>query len=145
MRTVEGPSGRRYLLVKESASASRVRDPETGEERHVKNEDLTAVSGESPLETVARSVPSPVRRLLGAVHNDRALGLLVEIDQRGPLSVRHLLDAYDLCESDLHGLLAEFTAAGLIEEADVAGERGYATTDDASAALAAIQSADAET
>lgn len=129
MQTVEDGSGRRYLLIKRSQAASRVRDPATGEERHLPNEDLTVVDGESPLTTAASGVPAAVRRVLTAVHDDRSLGLLVEIVERGPVSIRTVLAAYDLCESDLHGLLAEFRAAGLVEETRVAGERGYAATD----------------
>ncbi|MFB6299037.1 MAG: hypothetical protein ABEH65_02115 [Halobacteriales archaeon] len=129
MRTVEDESGRRYLLVKQSKEAGRVRDPTTGEERHLPTEELTVVEGESPLETAASGVPSAVRRVLTAVHDDRSLGLLIEIVDRGRMSIRTLLAEYDLCESDLHGLLAEFRAAGLLEETRVAGERGYAPTD----------------
>ena len=55
--------------------------------------------------------------------------LLVELADRGPVPVVDLLGAYDLCESDLHGLLTEFRAAGLIEETPVFGERGYDATD----------------
>ncbi|ELK51727.1 DUF7346 family protein [Haloferax volcanii] len=129
MRTVRGPDGRTYLLVKQSSDASRVRDPETGEEQHLPNDDLEAVSGESPLETAARAVPEPVRRILVAVPTERGLGLLVDLVDRGPLPVVDLLGAYDLCESDLHGLLTEFRAAGLVVEATVYGERGYEATD----------------
>jgi hypothetical protein len=138
MRTVRDESGRRYLLVKESSDASLVRDPETGTQQHLPNDELEPVEGESPLVTAARGVPAPVRRVLSAVHDDRSLGLLVELDARGPLSVHELLDAYDLCESDLHGLLAEFRAAGLIEEADVTGRRGYDATETTRAALAVL-------
>lgn len=138
MRTVEDDGGRRYVVVKESQEASRVRDPKTGEERYVENERLTPVDGDSPLVTAATAVSPPVRRVLTAVPDERALGLLIELDDRGPLSVRTLLDAYDLCESDLHGLLAEFRAAGLVREATIAGERGYETTEDVTGALAVL-------
>lgn len=138
MRTVEDDEGRRYLLVKQSSESSRVRDPETGEESYRPNESLTPVDA-APLETAAEAVPAAVRRLTTAVHDDRSLGLLVELDARGPLAVRTLLDSYDLCESDLHGLLAEFRAAGLLREARVAGERGYQATDLASEALTWLQ------
>ena len=67
--------------------------------------------------------------------DDRALALLGEIDADGPFAVRTLLSRYDLCESDLHGLCAELRAAGLLAEAEVAGERGYRTTDRARQAL----------
>lgn len=127
MRTVEH-DGERYLLVKRSGESSLVRDPETGEERYLPNEELEA-SGESPLALAARQVPEPTRRVLTAVHSERALGVLVELDERGPLSVRSVLGGYDLCESDLHGLFGELRAAGLVVETEVGGERGYRLTD----------------
>ena len=68
-------------------------------------------------------------------HDDCALALLGEIDADGPFAVRTLLSRYDLCESDLHGLCAELRAAGLLAEAEVAGERGYRTTERAHQAL----------
>jgi len=139
MRTVRDADGDRYLLLKESSESSRVRDPETGEERHVPNDELEPVDGESPLEAAANAVPEAARRLVTAVPDRRALGLLVEVDDRGPLDVHVLLDAYDLCESDLHGLLAEFRAAGLVEEIDVAGRRGYRITDEGHDALARLR------
>ncbi|MFC6862131.1 hypothetical protein ACFQGE_01500 [Halomicroarcula sp. GCM10025817] len=138
MRTVRDESGHHYLLVKESSDASLVRDPATGAQRHLPNDELEPVAGESPLVTAVGGVPATVRRVLSAVHDDRALGLLVELDARGPLSVHELLDAYDLCESDLHGLLAEFRAAGLVVEADAAGQRGYDATETTREALAVL-------
>lgn len=138
MRTVRDAEGQRYLLEKESADASLVRDPETGERRHLPNDELEVVEGESALVTAARAVPEPARRALTAVHDERALGLLVELDGRGPLGVRTLLADLDCCESDLHGMVAEFQAAGLVAETRVAGERGYETTGDGSAAVDAL-------
>lgn len=129
MRTVRDDAGKRYLLVKQSSDSSRVRDPDTGEERYLDNAELEVVDGESPLETVAAGVPASVRRIMTAVPNDRALGLLVDLTDRGPVPVVDLLGSYDLCESDLHGLLTEFRAAGLVEEVRVYGERGYDTTE----------------
>jgi len=140
MRTVRDESGDRYLLVKRSAESSLVRDPSTGAERYVDNDALSTVDDASPLETAAAGVPAAVRRVVAATHGDQSLGLLAEIADRGPVGVRDLLDAYDLCESDLHGLLAEFRAAGLIEEARVGGERGYAATETATEALDALRS-----
>ena len=128
MRTVRDPEGGRYVLLKESEESSLVRDPETGERFHLSSDDLEPVDGTSPLVTAARGVPSPVRRVLSAVPEERALGLLFEIDAQGPVGVRSLLDGTDLCESDLHGLLAEFRAAELVEETRVGGNRGYETT-----------------
>lgn len=142
VRTVEDDAGRRYVLLKRSGDSSLVRDPATGEERYVENGELSTVEGESPLETAARAVPAPARRVMRAVHSDRALGLLVELEERGPVPVRDLAGSYDLCESDLHGLLAEFTAAGLVAETRVVGERGYELTAAAREGLSALRGTD---
>ena len=129
MRTVRDESGKRYLLLKRSGETSLVRDPESGEQQYLDNAHLEPADGESPLVTASRAVPDPVRCVLTAVRDERTLGLLIEIDERGPVGVRELLGLGDLCESDLHGTLAELTAAGLIEEVRVAGERGYGVTE----------------
>ena len=139
MQTVRDGAGDRYLLVKRSGESSLVRDPETGEERYVPNDDLSADAGESPLVTAAGGVPGPVRRVVTAVPDEPALGLLVELVDRGPLPAVDLLAAYDLCESDLHGRLSELRAAGLAAEASVAGERGYDATDAAREAVAVLR------
>ncbi|MFO7925480.1 MAG: DUF7346 family protein [Halobacteriota archaeon] len=137
MRAVEH-DGKEYLLIKRSSDSSLVRDPETGTERYLPNDELT-VSGDSPLAIAARSVAEPQRRIVTAVHSERLLGLLVELDTDGPLSVRELLDRYDLCESDLHGHVSELRAAGLVREAERFGERGYATTELAREGLDALR------
>lgn len=114
-----------------------MRDPATGEERYLPNDELEPEpEGESPLAAAAGGLPEGVRRAVLACRDERALGLLVEFVDRGPIAVRTLLDSYDLCESDLHGLLAEFRAAGLVAETTVAGERGYEPTDAAADAVA---------
>lgn len=135
MRTVRDESGKRYLLLKRSREASLVRDPESGEHRYLDNARIEPADGEPPLVTAARAVPDPVRRVLTAVRDERTLGLLTEVDERGPIGVRELLDLDDRCESDLHGVLAELTAAGLIEEVRVVGERGYDVTETGEEAL----------
>jgi hypothetical protein len=139
MQSVRDRSGKHYLLVKRSGASSLVRDPETGAERYLPNDDLRVTDGESPLVVAAAGVPDTVRRVVTAVPNERALGLLFELADRGPVPVVDLLAAYDLCESDLHGLLGEFRAAGLAEEARVAGERGYDATAEARAAVASLR------
>lgn len=139
MRTVRDADGTRYVLLEESEESSLVRDPETGEKRHVPTDTLERVEGEPPLSTAARAVPAPVRRVVTGVPDERALGLLLEIDARGPVSVRALLEVSDLCESDLAGLLAEFRVAGLVTESRVAGERGYETTDVAAEGLSGLR------
>ncbi|ELY78291.1 hypothetical protein [Natrinema pallidum] len=139
MNTVEDDTGKRYLLLKRSDSASLVRDPETGNECYIRNDRLEAVDEGSVLETAARSVPDPVLTLLTNVHDAETLGLLIELADRGPLGVRTLLDTYDCCESDLHGRLTILSAADLLEEAEVAGERGYRVTEDCETALETLR------
>jgi hypothetical protein len=137
VRTVDH-DGDRYLLVKRSDESSLVRDPETGEERYLPNEELSG-TGEPPLVVAARRVPEPTRRLLTAVPSERALGVLLELDERGPMAVRTVLASHDLCESDLHGLFGELRAAGLVAEADVDGRRGYRLTDSGREALDSVR------
>jgi hypothetical protein len=137
MRTVEH-EGKRYLLVKQSGESSLVRNPETGDEQYLPNDELEA-TGESPLTVAANRVSEPVRRVVTAVHSEQTLGVLVELDERGPLSVREILGAYDLCESDIHGMFAELRAAGLVEEATINGERGYDLTEAGKEGLAGLR------
>ena len=136
MRTVRH-DGSAYLLLEQSDEASLVRDPTTGEKRYLPTEELSA-AGEPLLAVAASEVPGPTRRLLTAVHTEQTLGLLLELD-RTPMSVREILGRYDLCESDLHGLVAELRAAGFLEARTVNGEQGYATTERASEALDALR------
>ena len=144
MQTVRDGDDEVYLLVKRSAESSRVRDPATGAERYVDNDELVIVDGESPLETAATGIPKSIRQLLRAVHNDRSLGLLAVVVDQGPISVIDLLDTADMCESDLHGTITEFRAAGLLTEVNVAGRRGYEATDAAVVALQLLRSADSD-
>jgi hypothetical protein len=139
MQTVRDADGETYLLVKRSAESSRVRDPATGAERYVDNDELSVVDGESPLATAASGIPASVRRTMRAVHDDRSLGLLAVVVDEGPIAVIELLDTADMCESDLHGTVTELRAAGLIDEIDVGGRRGYAATDAASDALGRLR------
>jgi hypothetical protein len=118
---------RRYVVLKRSAESSLVRPLDTDEAEYVPNESLSTVEGEPPLSAAAAAVPAAVRALLTATHTEEGLGLLIELDDRGKVPVRQLM-GYGLCESALHGLLAEFTMAGLIQETDVLGERGYELT-----------------
>lgn len=93
-----------------------------------------------PLATT--DLPDAVVTLVAAVPDEHALALLLELDAEGPLAVRTLLARTDLCESDLHGRLAELRAGGLIEERKIAGERGYATSETASDALSSVLTSD---
>lgn len=142
MRIVEDDAGRRHLLLKRSGESSLVRDVGTGQERYVPNDELTVRDGIDPLSAAAAGVPPKTRHRLPAVHDDRALGLLVLLAYE-PRPVRTLLTATDLCESDLLGMASELRAAGLLEETMVDGERGYDATEGARSALAPDQSAGA--
>lgn len=134
-RVVRDEDGNQYILEKDSGNSSRVRDPETDERLHLPTEQLEPVAGASPLSVAAEALSPEGVRVVTAVPDERALGLLVELDRRGPTDVRTLLDVTDLCESDLHGLVTMLQAAGLLDEVTVAGERGYETTETAVAAL----------
>ncbi|GAB3026360.1 DUF7346 family protein [Natronobiforma cellulositropha] len=141
MRLVTDADGTRYFVCKRSSDATLVRDPATGERRYLPNDDLEELDGESALEVAASGVDPAVRALLRAVHDDDGLGLLIELTDRGPLAARTLLERYDYCESDLHGRLLEYRLAGLLEEATVAGERGYRASDDLVDALSILRPA----
>ena len=144
MKTVQDDDGKRYVLVKRSDEASLVRDPATGNECYVGNDRLELLEGVSPLETAAAGVSEPVRRVLGTVHDDQSLGLLLELADHGPRSIRTILSATDFCESDLHGRLATWLAADLLAEATVHGERGYQVTEDCERAMAVLREFDSE-
>lgn len=137
-RTVRDRSGTHYILEKRGTASSRVRRPATGERLHLPNEALEPVTDESPLETVLSPLPADAVERIDGVADRRALGLLVEIDASGPTGVRTLLDRLDLCESDLHGRLAEMQAAGLLTEVSVGGERGYRTTETGAKRLSSL-------
>lgn len=138
MRTVRYDA-ETYLLVKRSSESSLVRDPASGAERYVPNDELEPVD-EPPLETAACAVPEDVRAVLRVAHSDRALGLLVDLHETGPTPVRELLSRSDLCESDLLGLLTECRAAGVVEETTIAGERGYALSETGEEGIEALLS-----
>lgn len=138
METVQTADGTRYFLLKRSSDSSLVRDPTTGDEQYIENERLERVSDSAPLETVACIVPDAARRILSAVSNDRALGLLLIIDRRGPIAVSDILELSALCESDVNGHVSEFRAAGLVEPESIVGVPGYTTTELASEGLAVL-------
>lgn len=129
MKTVRDDTGTQYLVLKESTRASLVRDPETGEECYVQNDRLEVVEDDDALHVAARGIDPELRQLLVSVHDDRWLGLLVELTERGPMTASQLLERYHLCESELLGLLSELQAGDLVEPVDIAGEQGYRTTD----------------
>jgi hypothetical protein len=134
MRTVRDGDGRVYVLRSESGESATVYDPETGASRTRPMADLTPVDAD-PLAVLGAAVPRHRRPLLGTVETSGALGVLVDLHERGPRGVRAMLEAYDRCESDLHGLLAELQVAGAVEKVTVGGERGYALTGAATDAL----------
>jgi len=134
MRTVETAEGERYLLLSTSDGTAHLRDPATGAERTVDADTVESVA-EPALATAAGGVAEPVRRLVTAAHDERTLGVVVTLVDDGPTAVVDLLSHSGLCESDFNGLFGELRAAGLVEECRVAGERGYAATETAEAAV----------
>ena len=142
MRTVRDGDGNHYLLIKQSGESSLVREPDSGTEQYLPSNELEACEEESPLRTAAAGIDPAVRRLLTTTYDDQSLGLIIEIVDRGPVTPVELLETYELCESDLHGLLGEFRAAGLIEEADANGKRGYRPTTLATTAVRKLRETD---
>ena len=141
MDTVRDGSGAEFLRLERSAESSRVRDPRTDEELELPNDEIES-SEASALSVAGRAVPEAIREELGTISDDRTLGLLGEISGREPVGVRILLDEYDLCESELHGMVGELQAAGSIEPVEpatldpiAASDRGYRTTEQARGAF----------
>lgn len=118
-----------YVVLKESTDNTLVRDPATGEERHLPNDALEPAGGTSPLDALATGIPEDAQAVVRACHADWHLGLLIALNDYGPLTARDALGRFGVCESDLLGALTEFRAAGLVEETDVNGEGGYRLTD----------------
>jgi hypothetical protein len=134
VRVVEDADGTRLVVVERGSDAWRVRDPATGAEREVDPGAATLVDDADPLALAARALDDDARRLVRAARDDRALGLLLYLDE-APRSARALLDETGLCESALHGLLGECRAGGLVAETRVDGRRGYELTPAGAAAL----------
>lgn len=139
MRTVRDDDDDVYVVLKESSDSTLVRDPATGEQRHLPNDDIERAGGASPLDALATGVPDEGRAVVRAVHEDWQLGLLVALADDGPLAARDAVGQFDACESDLVGALTEFRAAGLVEETTVGGERGYELTDRGEAGVEALR------
>jgi len=137
MRAVVDAAGRRSLLLRENGEQALLRDVGTGEQRTVPLDDLASLDG-GPLRTLATDVPPSLPSPLDRAPTDRALALLVELHVAGPRPVRALLGDTTLCESDLHGLVGDLRAAGLVTETVVGGDRGYGLTEEARVALATL-------
>lgn len=142
MQTVRDADGRRWLLLKQSSESSRVRDPETGEETFLPNEDLEPAGGESPFEALADSIAEPARRVARSCHEDWQFGLLVALAEDGPQPVRTLLADAAACESDFLGATTELRAAGLLAETTVGGERAYELTEAGRGGVDTLRQAD---
>lgn len=140
MKTVRDDDGTVYHLLKRSGETSLVRDPETGEEHVLDTDRLEPCAGATNLERAADTLDPALRAMLRSVHDDETLGLLVELHDRGPLAVVAILERSSWCESDLAGRLGQLQLAGLIEEAAVAGERGYRLTAEGTRAVSLVRS-----
>lgn len=108
MRLARDETGRRYVVLKRASESTLVADPASGDQQYLPNETF---------EVIEEGPARPAERLVGL------------IAEHGPIGVRELLAATELCESDLHGNLANLEAGGAIRETTVAGERGYALAD----------------
>ncbi|WP_232687510.1 DUF7346 family protein [Halobacterium zhouii] len=128
-----------YVVLKESADSTLVRDPATGEERHLPTDSLEPAGGTAPLDALATAIPEDARAVVRACHADWHLGVLVALADDGPLPARSLVARFETCESDLVGALTEFRAAELVEETDVHGERGYRLTDAGESGIGALR------
>lgn len=158
--------GDRYLLLKTSGDACLVRDPATGERRYLPADAVERVDG--PPVALA-DAPESLRALAA---RDGRLGLLVDLVDRwsadapgtaadgdtapvedpdpdpdgGATPVRTLLDETTLCESDLHGALADLEAAGLVDRVEredpLLGRQGraYRPTERALSAVGRLRS-----
>lgn len=127
--------GTLYYLVKRSTEASLVREVDTEHYQYVPNGLLEEFDAETEADEVqGRRTPDPeqldelYRRF--DIHDPRVPELL-EYFGPEPVRVRTLLAKTTFCESDLHGLLGELTAAGVLEERRIAGERCYSLTTEA--------------
>lgn len=118
MRAVRGPDGA-PLVALERPTGTVVYDPREGERVPPATGPLEELDAD-PLAVAAAGVDAPVA---GA-----GAGVLVDLEV-GARSVRGMLESYERCESDLHGILAELAAAGLVAETDVRGRRGYELTE----------------
>lgn len=134
MRTVRDQSGVHYVLLEAGKSDCLVRAIRSGEATTRPCAELQPVAPETALAAVGIDTDD-AEALAVSIRLDRAVGLLIELDAAGPLAVRTLLDRFDVCESDLHGMVTELRAAGLLEPTTVYGERGYRITETASDAL----------
>lgn len=136
MRLVRDASGRVNVVRSRGTEELTIVDPVTGAERTVSATTVAPVADESELHLVADAIPTPIEPPLATVGDPRALGILGVLEAAGPLPATTMLAFESLCESDLHGIVGELRAAGLVEEAIVDGRRGYRTTQAAEDALA---------
>lgn len=127
MQPVEDADGRSCLLLKRSGDTVLLRDLHSGESRYEPASSITAVE-EPPLVSAAETVSNEIKMRLSGVESAHAIGLLALLERTGPRSVPDIMTRTTLCESDLHGLLADLQAGEFVSPTDVNGHRGYQTT-----------------
>jgi hypothetical protein len=135
MRPVADEDGRPCLLLLTTDDGSDVRDLETGQRRAVPTDSLSVLEADPLVAVAAGDDDDPVPEPLASAPPGLARGILLELYLGGPRPVRTLLGETSLCESDLHGVVADLRAAGLVREFRVDGERGYGLTEAADEAL----------
>jgi hypothetical protein len=127
VHVVAGAGGHLHLVIERADDRVRVRSVSSGEERWVHRETLKRPDG-SVLELAGRQTPFTSADLPG-VHTEAGVGMVVLLARNGPTAVPALLGALELCESDLHGLLAELEAGGALSRTETAGRGAYRLTD----------------
>ena len=108
-----------FVLQRVLGEDCQLRGVSSGETTTQPCESLSPATAEAALGVVAGSLKDE------SVTSNQAAALLLELTVDGPTSARELLDRFDVCESDLHGVATELRSAGLLEPTTVYGERGY--------------------
>lgn len=135
MRLVRDDAESPHLVLNRDGDAWRVRGLTSGTERTLEPEAVDSIEAAHPLDVAADALPTPDTGPL-AIADDRTFGMAVLLSRAGPQPVHVLLETEGLCESDLHGLMGELGAAGLVSETTVDGQRGYRATETATEAVA---------
>lgn len=139
MRLVRDQSGRAHVVSARDGDHLDIVDPATGRERTVPATDVDPVVDEPELPVLAAALPTDPGSPLDGIGDPRAVGLLGVLEAAGPLPATMLLAFESLCESDLHGIVGELSAAGYVEQTTVDGRSGYRTTAAAERTLAGLR------
>ena len=138
MVIIEDRAGTSYVLLKRSTEASLVRNLETGSIQYLPTSAFARVT------TDDRTADSKVALATNFQHripNAAAHELITMLYDTGPSSVRVLLNETTLCERDFFAVTRELVLGDVLEPTDIAGEQGYALTDEARSNITGTASA----